>query len=444
LKSEAKNFSLIAREWKNMYLNKDLSPSDFAGSYILYYLGTRRKNKWAGGNLKKSIIEHRKENEAVSKRVCDIPGLLQVLDPDYLFRKLSIDITEISVITVFNRLTLTGLKANNDNYVNVSIVLWALNQYPFRLLFHIPSPMAVLRMQCQGERVVTVLVEEEELGREHVAPLSYMQDMPLHGRDAFEFLLHDLKHMSHFICPETHLEQVGFFRCMLGLGRGNPRAFFCAPLPCECAMRDRDRGEEFSWSHEGVNEGCVCDLQGCDTQLWLELEYVISDMNCYSTHLVRYLLAKMLLEACRRSAQTNEQDIENDYPDRKEDVLESSHTHVKESAPVRDNYVSERERREVTKAGKVETYRRKLGCRERRGLERRWALLQTSFGVIPCDEISDAISGAANRCNDIAIVTAFQKLLRTALGEEEAMDETQAEALRLFFRNKGSKKVDIL
>jgi hypothetical protein len=37
------------------------------------------------------------------------------------------------------------------------------------------------------------------------------------------------------------------------------------------------------------------DVCGYDTHLWRELEYVISDMNCYSTHMMQYMLAKMLI-----------------------------------------------------------------------------------------------------------------------------------------------------
>jgi hypothetical protein len=37
------------------------------------------------------------------------------------------------------------------------------------------------------------------------------------------------------------------------------------------------------------------DVCGYDKHLWRELEYVISDMNCYSTHMMQYMLAKMLI-----------------------------------------------------------------------------------------------------------------------------------------------------
>jgi len=95
-----------------------------------------------------------------------------------------------------------------------------------------------------------------------------MNGAPNHSRDAFEFTLHDLQHMEHFCDEDSHLEQRGFFMCMLRLGTGRPREFFC--------------------SHCGL-----------DSTFWHQLEYVLSDMNCYVPHLLLYTLAK-IVEAVNR------------------------------------------------------------------------------------------------------------------------------------------------
>eukprot|EP01034_Spumella_vulgaris_P038261 gene38261-47241_t len=71
-----------------------------------------------------------------------------------------------------------------------------------------------------------------------------------HCKDPLEFLVHDLKHMENFVDSAIYREQVGFFRCMLGLNSGKPRSYFLSPPP---------RGF------------------GYDAELWTELEYVISD-----------------------------------------------------------------------------------------------------------------------------------------------------------------------
>ena len=72
-----------------------------------------------------------------------------------------------------------------------------------------------------------------------------------------------MSHTECFLEPSTYLEQVGFFAAMLGLGGGKPWRYF------------RDRGG--------------------DRDLWTELQYVFSDMNCWCTHLLAYLKAKWML-----------------------------------------------------------------------------------------------------------------------------------------------------
>ena len=161
------------------------------------------------------------------------------------------DVDELTVMDVFNSLQLSGIKHNTDNYINRSIVLWSLKMRPVRLLFHIPSPMEVLRQQAAGERVVTMFATMNQLSRTHNARLAYMRGMLNHAKDPLEFLVHDLKHMEGFVDPSTHVEQVGFFRCMLSLNSGKPRSFFV---------------------------GGGAQSLGLDEELWNELEYVISDM----------------------------------------------------------------------------------------------------------------------------------------------------------------------
>eukprot|EP00668_Euglena_longa_P003274 GGOE01003829.1.p1 GENE.GGOE01003829.1~~GGOE01003829.1.p1 ORF type:complete len:233 (-),score=37.77 GGOE01003829.1:184-882(-) len=145
-------------------------------------------------------------------------------------------------------------------------------------------------MQAQGQRVITLLMQPDQLRHKHVSHLLYMRvpspsssdgtasaaTAPQHDRDALEFLLHDIKHMENFGGDSvTYVEQVGFCRALLQLGevvgRGpTPRPFFTA-------------------------------ARGADAELWGELEYVISDMNCISNHLLAYLKAKWLLAHQRLS-----------------------------------------------------------------------------------------------------------------------------------------------
>ena len=145
-------------------------------------------------------------------------------------------------------------------------------------------------MQANGHRVVTMFLSREELSRCHVAPLKYMSGSRLHSRDPCSFLLHDLAHMEHFCDKDTHLEQVGFFRCLLrleramqgqqhgvGVGcfdprttgsRGGLKLFFIGPL----------QQQQPTLGDAAGPHNCDSDCGGYDEQLWGELEYVISDM----------------------------------------------------------------------------------------------------------------------------------------------------------------------
>jgi hypothetical protein len=161
--------------------------------------------------MKQYIVSEEEECLLKSIKIVNIPKLSKFLnEKEYLERKLVMKIEEISILTIFNRLVFVGIKGNKDNYVNVSIIKWAMGRRDYNLLFHIPSPLSVLKMQSEGKRVITMFLQKEELETHHVAMLSYMEGMQLHKRDSFEFLLHDIKHMELFYDPKIHLEQVWY------------------------------------------------------------------------------------------------------------------------------------------------------------------------------------------------------------------------------------------
>jgi hypothetical protein len=305
LRREAEELGPTISWAKKEYDDKRLSDFDFVGLYILLYLGSRRPGAWSSGRLPSPVATA----GASSIPIANVPGLLEKLGGfDYLSKRIGKDIirgmgnssacqklaeseavseaeaelksksrrgeaseiSNLTVVQVFNHLKLSGIKKNGGDFVNKCIVLWACGRCPLQLLFYIPTPLVVLRQQARGQRVVSLFTTEEELSRTHVSNLTYMSGDLKHSRCPFEFTLHDLTHMEKFgLDSETYLEQVGFFQCMSKL---KPmKAFFV--------------------------ERCAFD----DTFL-AELEYVISDMNCFSTHLLQYLFAKMVLAAERLAA----------------------------------------------------------------------------------------------------------------------------------------------
>ena len=88
----------------------------------------------------------------------------------------------VTVARLFAEWQLQGIPL----YAATSIAHWAEGHRPLQLLFHVPSVQSVLRMQIRGERCVTAFVKPEQLSRR------------IEDRDAFDFVVHDLKHMENF------------------------------------------------------------------------------------------------------------------------------------------------------------------------------------------------------------------------------------------------------
>ena len=249
----------------------DLTDYDFVGVYILALAASRRVSSWCTGRLKPwpaRLSSELGESSALER----VQGLVQLLGGmDFIVKKLGNRrcLNPITVQDIFNELHLAGIKHNkNGTSVNTSMVQWSLGKRPFVVMPSVPSPLEVLQQQAKGTRVVSVFLTQRELEVVQTSQLVYMLGAPNHSRDALEFTIHDLSHMEHFCDQDSHFEQRGFFKCMLRLGDGSPRDFFCFAL-------------------------------GLDDVLWHQLEYVLSDMNCFVPHLLQYTLAK-IVEAVNR------------------------------------------------------------------------------------------------------------------------------------------------
>lgn len=251
----------------------ELTDYDLAGVCILAMLAAQKgSRRWCTGRLASPIAEQTGSSISISR----IHLLVEILGGyDYLHKKLKRSASsdrDITVQTIFNELGFYGIKGNKDgSVINACMVNWSLRKRPCKLMHTIPSPMQVLRMQASGERVVTVFLRLEELSRMHNSPLVYSEGMQDHCKDPLAFTLHDLFHMENYMDSRIHLEQCGFFACILRLPLG-PKSFFCT----------------------------TCKL---DELFWQHLEYAISDMNCFLPHLLQYVLAKMLAAVERESSE---------------------------------------------------------------------------------------------------------------------------------------------
>lgn len=124
---------------------------------------------------------------------------------------------------------------------HISLLKWAQGEYPLILKTHIPNALEVLHFQTKNQRIVTVLSEPSQLNL-------YVLD----ERDPMSFVIHDLVHAAHFFAdPEVRSEQLGFYIKM----------------------------------SNAYNSGCFADYSS-DIQFRKDFEYLISDMNSVSLHLM--------------------------------------------------------------------------------------------------------------------------------------------------------------
>ena len=235
-----------------------LDPASFAAFYVLVWSAVRFPRGFLSGRRNATLSV--KEDKDMGWSWEGLETVRTLLDEAYLARKKAFSlwqtVSELNVKCV-------------APFVGEALVGWRAGTARGILLFRVPTPMEVLEQQARGERVVTAFVTLPELCVSHRNMLSYMEHGDKdHERDPLDFLVHDLRHLHHFFSVESHAEQVGFFRAMVGL-EPSPQEFFQQRFP---------RSDEV---------------------LWEQLEYVISDMNCFSAHLFKYLLAKMTLAATR-------------------------------------------------------------------------------------------------------------------------------------------------
>lgn len=234
------SLSEVFKQWSILRTDGLISAADMTGAMLLCMMAMRKQKKWIAGVLKDAyppressvfdalpgLVELVNEGNylsrrlsAVVKRSQDSKSALATIDNDWLRLQ--------TISSVFELLQFSGIKHNSDNYINSSMCEWWAGNRPFELMYDIPSPMRVLRMQSRGYRVITVFLESEELNSMHSAKLYYMENSDAtFAKDAFDFTIHDMKHMEHFMDPNTRKEQVTEMYCAIFL-----RSFHFTALP---------------------------------------------------------------------------------------------------------------------------------------------------------------------------------------------------------------------
>lgn len=127
--------------------------------------------------------------------------------------------------------------------------LWSRGKIKLRLLFHIPTPLEVLQIQCQGERCLSLLIDE-----------AHLLKTDERDRDFFSFLIHDLVHAHHFWKTQDEYHgQIQFYEKMKSL----------------------------------VEQNHLIQKALTEPRFKSEFEYLISDMNSHPRHLEWTLIAQI-------------------------------------------------------------------------------------------------------------------------------------------------------
>ena len=273
---QSKQLAMVYNEWKNLYENGNLSGPDLVGGYILAWVAMiHGPKKCLAGPIRPCLYLDRDVMNSLrndSKRIVNFPFLRQIFRDETLrvaARWCGVNgIEDLTIGLILNHIRLYAIQQNKKDCVNIGIIEWILGHRPFDILFTIPEPIEVLRMQAHGRRVISVLVKEEELQTLHSAKLLYMESEPYNHKDANEFLCHDLRHMEHFAGDSLfYEEQVGLFY-----------ALYYEVEPIQNDLRS------------------FFDFYSCgDVILWHQLEYAISDMNSVCRHILQYIKAKWMM-----------------------------------------------------------------------------------------------------------------------------------------------------
>ncbi len=154
--------------------------------------------------------------------------------------------TKIETSPIIEFLRNYSWKGKTDR-IRRSLVQWHLGHYPLVLSDQIPTPLALLQIQANGKRVITVFKNSSDWQRTHL------------GKSAWEFIVHDLIHADHFFENSEWREgQIAFYQFILK-----------------------------NWDHKMVS----CVRSHCSEQF----DYLISDMNSHPQHMYQTLAALCLL-----------------------------------------------------------------------------------------------------------------------------------------------------
>lgn len=145
------------------------------------------------------------------------------------------------LLQLFNTQSLRGLPLTAQR----GLMKWINKEYPLVFFEHLPTPMEVLELQCQGKRCISYFKNSTDFIKIYS------------GRDYLSFLIHDLTHAD---------------------------LFFLEP------SLTKEMTETFCWILKGIQNKTIPHPEDLDNAtMKSELEYIISDMNTHPQHIKQSL-----------------------------------------------------------------------------------------------------------------------------------------------------------
>ncbi len=235
LEAEAQLLSPIFIALWERRKTQEISDAEFCTLQTFLFLISRRKKqpvlRW---------VVQQKETSCSGMKIKNMPELRSFL-PQNLWPCIS----ELSLMEMLQKAEFICIPGGIQN----ALLYWMSHPEKIDLQLHIPSPEEVLELQSQGRRCVGTFLSKADLSKYH------------HGKEAFEFLLHDLEHADKFFsATQTHDLQTRFFSKILHKKR----------------------------------QGFFEHLLNNDFEFQKQFDYLMSDMNSHPSHLENYLRAIIL------------------------------------------------------------------------------------------------------------------------------------------------------
>lgn len=220
---------------------------EMAAIYILIFAFFRRPKDFLGGAHNKPLDY----SENWIKKSISSSEVIQVLRatlPPHLQAVKSLSRLENSksFVEVFCSMSWRSIPLS----AAISLCAWKSGRYPLRLMTTIPSPEEVLLMQAEGQRCISMLIEEHQI-----------QSFVDEGRDVLGFIIHDLIHADHFFGDSD---------------RAQAQVQFCQKLKIVLRLPE------------------IQKMLQLDEVFKTEFHYLMSDMNSVPLHLLKTLKAVLL------------------------------------------------------------------------------------------------------------------------------------------------------